>query len=142
MGQSRRPTSRLLKRLKKLGAEIERNKQGEVVEVDLRTSKITDTGLVHLKGMTGLQVLYLTDAKITDAGLVHLKGMNKLQVFTLPDQITDAGLVHLSGMTELYDLGLYGTEITDAGLAHLKGLTAPISQFGRCTEVGPTPGSG
>jgi len=33
---------------------------------------------VHLKGMTNLQMLYLRFTKVTDAGLVHLKGLTGL----------------------------------------------------------------
>ena len=35
--------------------------------------KITDAGLVHLKGMTNLQSLDLGGTKITDAGVADLK---------------------------------------------------------------------
>jgi hypothetical protein len=34
---------------------------------------VTDAGLVHLKGMTGLKALFLGDAKVTDAGATKLK---------------------------------------------------------------------
>jgi len=77
------------------GAKIERNEQGEVVEVDLGSSRITDTGLVHLKGLTSLQTLNLSGS-ITDSGLVHLKGLTNLQQLYLEDtQITDAGVADL-----------------------------------------------
>ena len=36
--------------------------------------KITDEGLLHLKALTVLQTLDLTNTKVTDAGLIHLKG--------------------------------------------------------------------
>ena len=85
--------------------------------------KITDAGLVHLKGMTKLEDLNLYGTKITDVGLVHLKGLTNLQNITLPKQITDAGLEHLKGLTNLKKLNLNNTQITDAGLVHLKGLT-------------------
>ena len=85
--------------------------------------KITDEGLVHLKGLTNLQWLSLTDTQITDAGLVHLKDLTNLTTLYLPKQITDAGLVHLKGLTNLEELDLSGTQITDAGLVHLKGFT-------------------
>jgi Leucine-rich repeat (LRR) protein len=121
--------------LKNLGAEIKQNEQGEVVEVDLY--EISDAGLVHLKGLTKLQVLNLYSnllredgtmlspgAQITDAGLVHLKGLANLKWLAIfESEITDAGLVHLKGLTSLQTLELSGTKITDAGLLHLKGLT-------------------
>ena len=59
--------------LKKLGARIKQNEQGEVVEVRLVGPKITDAGLVHLKGLTGLQVLFLMNTKVTDAGVADLQ---------------------------------------------------------------------
>ena len=90
-------------------------------------TKITDAGLVHLKGLTNLEWLNLKLCRqITDAGLAHLKGLTKLTLLNLAgcDQITDAGLVHLKGLTTLKGLSLSCCrQITDAGLAHLKGLT-------------------
>ena len=84
--------------LEKDGAKIKRNDQGEVVEVSLELTKITDAGLVHLKGLTELQSLSMGGygSKITDAGLVHLKGLTKLQVLRLAGtKITDAGVAEL-----------------------------------------------
>ena len=87
--------------LKRLGAKIERNEQGEVL-------------------------VYLVDTEITDAGLVHLKGLTRLQTLDLlSTQITDAGLVHLKGLTNLRSLWLDGTKITDAGIADLKKALPP-----------------
>ena len=45
--------------LKKLRATIKQNGQGDVVEVNLRNTRITEAGLVHLKGKTQLQSLNL-----------------------------------------------------------------------------------
>ena len=36
---------------------------------------VSNDGLVHLKGLTKLQTLYLVNTRITDAGLVHLEGL-------------------------------------------------------------------
>lgn len=90
----------------------------------LTHTSITDAGLVHLKGLTNLEKLILTNTWITYAGLVHLKGLTNLKLLGLPStKITNAGLVHLKGLTNLNALGLSYTKITDAGLVHLKGLT-------------------
>ena len=59
--------------LEEFGAKIKRNEQGEVVELSLHDTKITDAGLVHLKGLTGLQSLGLSGPKITDAGVADLQ---------------------------------------------------------------------
>ena len=59
-------------------------------------TQITDAGLVHLGGMTGLKHLSLARTQITDAGLVHLEGLTGLQELYLPRiPITDAGLAAL-----------------------------------------------
>ncbi len=90
----------------------------------LSETKVTDAGLEHLKGLTKLQSLFLTDTKVTGAGLVHLKGLTSLQELWLHrTKVTDTGLVHLKGLTSLESLILSSTKVTDAGLEHLKGVT-------------------
>lgn len=79
---------------------------------------VTDVGLAHLKGLTALQVLEVNSRAVTDKGLAHLEGLTGLQVLKL-DNVTDAGLVHLRGLRELRELSLHGTGITDAGLPRL-----------------------
>ena len=59
--------------------------------------------------------------KITDAGLVHLTGLSKLQVLYLNDpKVIDADLVHLRGLTNLEQLWLGSTKTTDAGISDLR----------------------
>ena len=41
--------------------------------VDLHNTKVTDAGLEHLKGLTGLQGLSLERTKVTDGGLAKLQ---------------------------------------------------------------------
>ena len=90
-------------------------------DLDLADWSVTDTGLVHLKGLANLQRLDLNETEITDAGLVHLKGLTKLKSLSLAKTlITDAGLVHLKGLAKLEMLSLYGTKVTDAGVAELQ----------------------
>jgi hypothetical protein len=69
-----------------------------------------------------LSELGLAGTRVTDAGLVHLKGMSQLAILNLTNtNVTDAGLVHLEGPTHLSSLWLVETRITDAGLVHLEG---------------------
>ncbi len=92
-------------------------------KVDLDRSPVTDAGLAHLSGSTGLMRLYLYHNKVTDAGLIHLQELTSLQWLCLDDnKVTDAGLVHLKGLSKLKELYLNRTRITDAGLFHLKAL--------------------
>ena len=68
-----------------------------VVLVDFNETQVTDAGLMHLKGLTKLELLYLNRTQITDAGLEHLKGL-----------------------TNLEDLWLNGTQVTDEGVKKLQ----------------------
>ena len=57
---------------------------------------VTDTGMVHLKGLTSLETLGLQGTPITDAGVVSLKEMINLQVLLLSGtQVTKAGVAEL-----------------------------------------------
>jgi hypothetical protein len=69
----------------------------------------------------GKELVLINAAKVTDAGLVHLEGMTGMTILSLRGtKVTDAGLVHLEGMTGLHVLNLSNTKITDAGVAKLK----------------------
>jgi hypothetical protein len=93
----------------------------EVRAVDLDETKVTDADLVHLTGLTKLDLLRLSHTQITDAGLVHLTGLSSLKTLSLSyTQVTDAGLVHLVGLKELKELVLVSTRVTDEGIGRLK----------------------
>ena len=96
--------------LKKFGAKIKRNEQGEVVEVSLSYAKITNPGRVQEL----LKSLGYDSTKITDADLVHLKGFAELQTLFLygNDKITDAGLVQLGGDDQPTDAPVSYTHLT------------------------------
>ncbi len=107
--------------LKKLRARIQRNKQGEIVQVDLTNTSITDSGLKHLKGLAKLQRLMLDNDEISDDGLVHLKGLVSLQDLSLAGTpVSDEGLAHLKGLKKLTVLHLAGSLVTPEGIADFK----------------------
>ena len=143
-----------------LRGNVNQNEQGEVVEVYLSRTRVTDADLAHLAGSHALQVLDLSRTRITGSGLAHLAGLTALEVLrlgntqvtdagleylaefpalerlTLADTpITDAGLAHLTGLTALESLWLIGTQITDAGLANLTGLTALKTLYLADTQI-------
>jgi len=141
--------------ISKLGAKLQLDDNKAIVGIELyhpkdfdprysgRTKAITDAGLVHLKGLTYLQVLILSEPKVTDAGLAHLKGLKNLRFLGLAgtNNVTDAGLVHLKGMKNLGKLNLGFTNVAGAGLVHLKGLknlTALDLTFTRVNDAGLT----
>ena len=47
------------------------------------STAITDAGLVHLRGLTGLRKLVLWGTRVTDVGLVHLRGLVGLRELDL-----------------------------------------------------------
>jgi hypothetical protein len=99
--------------------------------------KITDKGLVNLKGMRSLNFLGLNNTPISDAGLVHLKDLRHLTTLQLNNtRVTDAGLEHLKGMSSLETLYLANLpRVSDAGLDHLKDLTGLKMLFLNGTPV-------
>ena len=98
----------------------EKNPGKPINRISLSNTKVTDSGLENLKGLTSLQELYLSETKVTDAGLVHLKGLTSLQELSFKDtEVTDAGLVHLKGLS-LRRLYLEGTLVTTAGVKDLQ----------------------
>jgi len=68
----------------------------DVIRVDLTFSRVTDGGLVHLKGFTSLKRLNLKGTRVTDAGLENLKGLTSLEMLRLQEtNVTDAGVKKL-----------------------------------------------
>ncbi len=62
--------------IKKLGGKVkidEKSPGRPVIELRLSYTKITDAGLVHLKGLTNLKTLWLFSTKVTDAGVKKLQ---------------------------------------------------------------------
>ncbi len=62
----------------------------------MSVTEVSDADLSHLKGLTGLQRLWLQDTKVSDAGLKHLKGMSSLQrLWLLNTQVSEVGVAEL-----------------------------------------------
>ena len=62
---------------------VSQNEQGEVVEVRLSRTAVTDAGGVHLTGLAALETLYLWGTQVTAAGLVHFQKMPALRQLAL-----------------------------------------------------------
>jgi hypothetical protein len=86
--------------------------------------KITDAGLAALKGLKGLQSLYLAGTRATDAGLANLEGLTGLRNLGVVAgaEITDGGIGHIEVLTNLQSLDLRATRVGDAGVARLERL--------------------
>ncbi|MDA0841354.1 MAG: hypothetical protein O2857_26620, partial [Planctomycetota bacterium] len=87
------------------------------------SGEVTDQSLLALKQLEPqLSWLNLANTRVTDAGLVHLKGLKHLTRLHLEKtEISDAGLAHLAGLADLEYLNLYGTNVTDESLATIAG---------------------
>ena len=60
--------------ISKLGGNVSTAEGKTVVRVNLSyNTQVTDAGLVHLKGLTKLERLDLSDTKVTDAGVKKLQ---------------------------------------------------------------------
>ncbi|MDA7527666.1 hypothetical protein N8590_01620 [bacterium] len=114
--------NKAIEAIKALGGRVKLDDSGIARSVNLDYStKLTDAGLAHLRGLTSLTTLNLSSDKITDAGLAHLKGLTNLTTLNLSGtKITDAGLVHLKGLANLTWLKLISTRVSYAGVKELQ----------------------
>jgi hypothetical protein len=91
----------------------------DLYSLDLGWTQVTDAGLLHIRGLTGLQHLSLGHTQITDPGLENIRGLTVLQGLDLSNTpITDGGLLHLGGLAKLQELNLKSTKTSLSG--HLK----------------------
>ena len=125
---------RLLARLGSQKGEIEADEAAMIGKVfqlnDLTARDLSDVGLACVAGRTDIISLNLRDTKITDAGLMHLTTLSGLKRLHLErTAISDDGIEHLAGLKNLEYLNLYATKITDASLGYLKELESLIHLF-------------
>ncbi len=108
--------------IRKLGGEVKGPEDTAVaVRLVWTGPTVTNDELVHMKDLTELRYVSLSDTAVTDAGLEHLNGLTGLHFLDLSGtQITDAALVHLQDMSELQYLWLNDTQVTDSGVNELK----------------------
>src|SRR3954451_11186572 len=85
-------------------------------EVNLRGTKMTDAGLVHLAGLP-IESLDVGFSLFTDNGFDALVNLPQLKHLAVGgDKITDVGLNSLRLMQNLIDLDLSGGQRTDSGI--------------------------
>ena len=91
--------------------------------LDLTRTGIDGSGLAYLLPASRMINMKLSDTKLTDEGLRHLGTMTSLREFDAKHtQITDNGLQYLGRLTELRQIEIEDTTVTSAGIAHLVGL--------------------
>lgn len=108
--------------LRKFGARVSQDADGNVTAVDLAQTAITDADLALLAPCPGIVELNLRGALVTDAGLEAIAAHSQVEFLGLTGtMVTDAGLVHLQKLPRLRFLTLGHTSVTDAGLKALAG---------------------
>ena len=102
---------------RRLRGKLRANDNGEVVEVDLSFSDVTDEALVSIGLFTEIKELDLTGTQICDDALTALYAIPDLQSLKLKGtRITSVGLASLSQISSLVLLDASNTEVTDDGL--------------------------
>ena len=114
---------------------------GNLLQVNLARTNVTDGGLGSISKMGNLTRLRLEKTGVTDGGLDHLAKLENLEYLNLyGTKITDAGLAKLSGLKKLSRLYVWQTEVSEEGA---KKLTAELPEvlinLGWDKEVGKKP---
>lgn len=91
-----------------------------VVRLSLAKTTLTDAGLEHLRDMDLLEGLDLASTHIQGSGLVHLKGLPLNSLSLDGTAIDDAGLEQLPELPLLRHLDLGDTRITGRGVSRLR----------------------
>jgi hypothetical protein len=93
--------------------------------IDGPLNRVTDAGLVHLKGLDQLMYLQLAGLPVTDAGLEALEDLPDLGHLDLGrTRVAGRGLRRLKSLPRLGSLDLGRSEITNEGLGHLAGASS------------------
>jgi len=124
-----------------LGGRAETNAAGEVVALDLRGTWVTDTDLKAVAALPRLERLDLSLTRITDLGLLQLKGMTSVRELKLrfAELVTDEGVAAVKAWPRIERLDLRGTKVTDNTLVTLAGkdtITALDIGYAEVTDSG------
>jgi len=110
-----------LTRVTDQGMQELRNLSG-VVDLDLRFAEyVTDEGVAAIKNWKKLNRLVLHGTKVSDTSLDHIAGISTLETLDLGSvMLTDVGLERLAVLPNLKALSIGGNELGDAGLQALR----------------------
>jgi hypothetical protein len=100
---------------------LTRIQAGDLQDLLLVQTQVTDDQLPHVAHLTGLRLLSLSDTDVTDAALLPLRPLSALRVLHMwwCRGITDAAMPHLLALRGLEHVTLGRSSVTDAGVARL-----------------------
>ena len=103
------------------GARTVKDAQGNIVELDLTSTWVTDGDLSKVAQMRHLRKLDLSHTRVTDAGLEQLKSLENVVELNCyyAERLTEDGIAHLRGWKHLEHLSLRGTKVTSQVFEHL-----------------------
>ena len=112
-----------LTRITDQGMQELKNAPG-IVDLNIRFAEyVTDEGLAAIKNWKKLKRLNVHGTKISDTTLDHISGITTIESLDIGSaMITDVGLERLSSLTNLKELTMGGNELGDAGLQALRQL--------------------
>lgn len=97
----------------------------ELVELDLRLTKVTDEGIPHVARLKKLRFLNLFRTPLTDRGLQQLSGLTELETLLIGGtKITSEGLAALRPLSHIHKISVFDTGIDDAAVEHLKTMSS------------------
>ena len=125
----------------RLGGKVERDSAGRTVAVNLRGSWISDVDMIELSRLPDLERLDLSHTRISDEGMLNLKGAPKIKELKLfySEWITDQGMTAIKEWKQLKRLDVRGTRISDGTLeivGRLTGLEALDIAHTEVTDLG------
>jgi Leucine-rich repeat (LRR) protein len=104
--------------------------------LNLRGTKITDSTLEVLAGITTIEWLDIGWAQVTDTGLDHLSSLTNVRSLTMGgNKLTDSALQFLRQMPQIEYLDIGGTQRTDSGLWSLLLTDAGVQAIATVTEL-------
>jgi len=107
------------------GARVVKDPQGNIVELDLTSTWVTDGDMAKVAQMHHLRTLDLSHTQVTDAGLEQLKGLENVKDLNCyyAERLTADGIAHLRKWKQLEHLSLRGTKVTSQVFEHLAQLS-------------------